>query len=473
VLGAASIAIVASLDALLCAKVIENVSGQRDNATRQLLCVGAANTVTPLLGGICGSISMSPTTASFRAGGRNSLALFVHATLFLVLVPIVAPLLAHLPQVVVGTLVAHAGVLLFDRWTLQLGRRVVTGRAVNWSSILIDLFVICLVTGVAIVGQVVLAVALGIAIAVVVFTLRMSRGVIRSMRYGSQIQSRRNRQAVDAELLGRNGRHILAIELEGPLFFASAELLHNCIDRAIAEGVRYVILDVTRMNELDSTGARILLQCCHRAQGAGVQLLMCGHEQRAETSSLLRDHSVPEAFTAGRLFPDLDRALESCENQLLRTLKTASATEEDRAFELLDLAHGLAPDERITLKEVLSRREYAAGATVFAQDDSGDALYIILRGSASVRLVDPRGRERRLVTFSAGTVFGEMALIDSQARSATVIADEPLTCYALERAAFERLSISHPRIGMTLLANLARELSLRIRRANLALAEQT
>jgi CRP-like cAMP-binding protein len=54
-----------------------------------------------------------------------------------------------------------------------------------------------------------------------------------------------------------------------------------------------------------------------------------------------------------------------------------------------------------------------------------------------------------------------------------VIADEPLTCYVLERAAFDRLSDAHPRIGMALLTNLARELSLRIRRANVALAEQT
>jgi anti-anti-sigma factor len=389
------------------------------------------------------------------------------------MVPLAAPLLAHLPQVVIGALIVQAGVQLFDRWTLHLGWRVLTGRAVNWGSILMDLFVIGLVTGVALAGQLVLAVFLGIAIAVIVFTLRMSRGVIRSMRYGDEIHSRRTREASDVELLASHGRRIVAIELEGPLFFASAELLHNSIDRVIAQEAHYVILDVARVNEIDSTAARIVLQCSQRMKSAGVHLLMCGHDQRAETSSLLRDHNVAQAITPERLFPDLDRALEWCENDLLQSVRSAAGSEEDRAFELFDLARGFTAADRATLRELLFRRQYAAGATVFAQNDAGDAIYLIVRGSASVRHVDRRGRERRLVTFSAGTVFGEMALIDRQPRSATVIADEPLTCYVLERAAFDRLSDAHPRIGMALLTNLARELSLRIRRANFALAEQT
>ena len=125
---------------------------------------------------------------------------------------------------------------------------------------------------------------------------------------------------------------------------------------------------------------------------------------------------------------------------------------------------------------------FQAGDTVFAEGDQGDALYIIVHGSASVRLMrqapaqskrppgqpgDSRdARDLRLVTFSAGTVFGEMALLDSQPRSATVSADETLVCHVLERRHFEAFAGAHPRAGMTLLSNLARALSLRIRQTN-------
>src|SRR5204863_1661977 len=73
ILGAATIAVVASLDVLMSAKVLENLSHQRGNSTRELLCIGTANSIAPLLGGLAGSISLAPSSASFRSGGRNSL----------------------------------------------------------------------------------------------------------------------------------------------------------------------------------------------------------------------------------------------------------------------------------------------------------------------------------------------------------------------------------------------------------------
>jgi CRP-like cAMP-binding protein len=75
------------------------------------------------------------------------------------------------------------------------------------------------------------------------------------------------------------------------------------------------------------------------------------------------------------------------------------------------------------------------------------------------------------VTFSAGTVFGEMALLDREPRSATVTADEALVCYMLDQHSFERLAAAHPSIGMALLANLGRALSLRLRETNRTLGQ--
>jgi CRP-like cAMP-binding protein len=198
---------------------------------------------------------------------------------------------------------------------------------------------------------------------------------------------------------------------------------------------------------------------------------MCGHDEHAQTASLLADHSVSQALTSERLFPDLGHALEWCENDLLARLKSGAAASGEHPFELLDLVRGLSQGEREALRAALFRREFPPGATVFAQGDPGDALYIIVRGSASVRLRRGDGRERRLVTFSAGTVFGEMALLDHEPRSATVLADEPLACYVLERRVFDELCVLRSRIGLTLLANLSRQLSLRMRRANRILVE--
>jgi SulP family sulfate permease len=466
VLGAASIALVASLDVLISAKIVENLSRRRGNGTQELMSIGGANLFSPLLGGIAGSISLASTTTAFKAGGRSSLALLTHSVLFLVLVPVLAGAIDYLPAAVIAALLLYAGMQLVDRWTLDLLRRVVRGKAVSWRSILVDLAVIGIVAGVAIAGEIVAAVLIGITVAVVVFTLRMSRGIIRRELHGDLIQSRRAREAGDAALLASQARTILALELEGPLFFASAEALHNRIDVAIAAGVRYIALDVARVTELDSTGARILLQGDERLRAAGARMALCGGESRPELAALLADHGVVESLTRERLFPDLDRALEWCENGILATQRSGAGIEFEQELARMDLARDVDTADLDALLATLSRREYPAGQAVFRRGDEGDALYVIASGSASAWVGDTR-----LMTFSRGTFFGEMALLDRERRSATIVADGPLVCHVLERSSFERLAASHPRAALAVLANLGRELSLRMRRTNRALLD--
>jgi anti-anti-sigma factor len=469
-LGAASIAVVSSLDVLISAKIVENLTRRRGNGTQELISMGCANIASPLLGGIAGSISLASTTTAVKGGATNSLALLLHALLFLFLVPLIAPLIGYIPRVVIGALLLYAGIQLVDKWTLALLKRVMARKGVQWRGIAVDLGVILVVASVALAGEIMAAVLLGVAIAIVVFMLRMSRSVIRRERYGDAVHSRRARDLADQQLLDNHGQSILAIELEGPLFFASAELLHNRMDDAFTEGVRYVILDLSRVTELDSTGARILVQADERLKAARCRMVICGAEARAELHALLIDHGVADAFTRERTFPDLDHALEWCENDLLATLRSAAAGE-DHPFDGLDLLRDVSAKDREALRAALVKREYAPGEVVFRQGDEGDALYVIARGSASVWLRDAASGQRRLMTFSQGTFFGEMALLDRERRSATVTADERVVCYVLDRAAFERLAEAHPRAGMALLANVGRELSLRMRGANRTLTE--
>lgn len=466
VLGAASIALVACLDVLMSAKVVENLSGRRGNGTQELVSIGAANLVTPLLGGVAGSISLASTTTGFKAGARNSLCLLVHALAFLALVPLLASLIGHVPRAVVGGLVFYAGIQLVDAWAVKLAGRVLARRGINRRGNAIDLAVVATVAGIALAGQIVGAVLFGVAVAVVVFTQRMSRKVIRREQYGDTLQSRRAREAGDAAILAAEGRSILAIELEGPLFFASAEALHNRLDAAVAEGVRHVVLDVARVTELDSTGARLLVQAEGRLRAAGCRLVLCGTAGNPEVAQLVADHGLAQALTGERIFPDMDRALERCEDELLAARRGAAEEPGEEPLERFELVRELPAEGLAALRAALVRREYHAGQAVVARGDPGDALYLIAAGTASAWLDGTR-----LMTFSRGTFFGEMALLDRERRSATITADGPITCHLLERARFEALCREHPEVGLALLASLGRELSRRMRRTHRTLLE--
>jgi CRP-like cAMP-binding protein len=81
------------------------------------------------------------------------------------------------------------------------------------------------------------------------------------------------------------------------------------------------------------------------------------------------------------------------------------------------------------------------------------------------------GRERRLMTFGPGGVFGEMGFLDLAPRSATVVADESLQCLVLDRHAFDEVAREHPTVAIKILAALGRELSARLRLVNRAIVQ--
>jgi len=469
-LFAFSFAVVASLDTLICSRIVEGMTGQRTAANRVLRLIGGANLVTPLLGGICGGVSVAASTASYKGGARTSLALLVHSAVIFAVVAVLAPLLAKLPLVVVGAVLVVTGVQLVDRWSLQLVRKVISRETVDWHSTALDLTVILAVAVTAIAGDIVIAVLIGVGVAVVLFVLRMSRSIVRREQYGDEVHSRRARAAAESALLDAHGRSIVLIELEGPVFFGSAESLAERVDAGVASGVRYVVLDFRRVNDLDSTGARILLQTHERLKAQGVHLLLASVDAAPHVEVVLRGMGVVAAV--GAVFADADHALEWAENHLVAALRPAEAADGEYPFEQLGLLARFTAEEREQFRALLKRREYAAGEILFREGAAQDELYIIVRGSASAKHTIAGGgqekgvREQRLVSFAAGTPFGEMALLDRGARSATVQADEGLVCYVLDRPAYERIERDMPEIAIKLLTNLGAELSARLRQSN-------
>src|SRR5438445_1300842 len=257
--GAASLAIIASLDGLLCARLVEADTGKRVHSNGELVRLGVGNMAAASFGGIAVGINLASSFANHRAGARTPLSLLVHAAAVALAVVALLPLIGHLPRVLIGAMLVAVAIQLFDRWTLQILRKLVTGDFPSARSML-DLSIILAVAVAAIEMNIVIAVAIGVAATVMLFLFRMSKSVIRREYRCDAVHSRKTREPKLMKILSDHGAAILVLELEGPLFFGTAENLALHLESVQRQNVSYVIMDLKRVTEIDSTGAKVLLQ---------------------------------------------------------------------------------------------------------------------------------------------------------------------------------------------------------------------
>jgi CRP/FNR family cyclic AMP-dependent transcriptional regulator len=103
-------------------------------------------------------------------------------------------------------------------------------------------------------------------------------------------------------------------------------------------------------------------------------------------------------------------------------------------------------------------KHYEREAVVVSEAEHGDALFVVAEGQTKAVLYGTSGREVILALFRQGDFFGEMALLDDQPRSATVIATTPSVLLMLERQAFARYLLQSPRSALRIMAELSRRL---------------
>ena len=466
-LAAATLAIIASLDALLCVKTVESVTGARIPGNRILSLLGIGNMVTGCFGGIAGGINLSSTFTNYRAGGKTRVSVAITVALLLMTVLFLGPVIGLVPRVVVAATLVVVSIQLLDRWSLQAIRRLLTRDLAYWKAGAPDLLVVGLVATVTIVYNLVAGVAVGMAVAVLFFLLRMSKSVIRRTYRGDVVRSRRTRDPRLMELLSGEGRKIVTFELEGPIFFGTAEYLAAQVETALQQETSYVVLDLKRVNELDSTGARVLQQLHGKLAREGKRLLVSHAQDNALLWSVMKDMGVAAALAREALFADTDAAVEWAEDQLIIASRSGAGLSEEVPLDRLTVLAGLTAAERELVGRTLERRVYQRGDIVIKEGETDRSLFMISKGTASVKVsLAGQARERRLASFSPGAVFGEVALLDEEPRSATVTADEELVCYVLDDARFRAITRAHPSIAIKLLTNLSRELSRRLRKAN-------
>ena len=127
----------------------------------------------------------------------------------------------------------------------------------------------------------------------------------------------------------------------------------------------------------------------------------------------------------------------------------------------------LDADAAEALQAASRTRRFRRGDIVFAEGESGDALYVVVEGKVKIFRTSPDGRENMLAVLGPGEMFGELSLFDPGPRTATVATITDCALASLAHEALRPWLAGRPELGVQLLQALAQ----RLRRTNEAMAD--
>ncbi|MGO8918963.1 MAG: SLC26A/SulP transporter family protein [Stellaceae bacterium] len=454
------LALVAALESLLAYRVAQNLSSVRTEAARDVFGQGVGNFVSALVGGVAAAASSAQATANYEAGGRSRLSVLTAAALLLLVQAVLSPVWDLIPAFAVWAVLLAIAVLLFDQWSLRLlrdlllspSRLIASG---SWR----PLAVTAVVTVITASGAVIGGVLVGIGLACLLFIADMSRSIERRRYRGDDVVSKRQRPAGDVVLLRQSGRRRAVLELQGVMFFANADELSREINDLFREA-DMLTLDMRAVTDIDVSAAAILQHEAARSRRSGKRLLFANLQPELVETLNSRENGVP--LPSESIFPDADTALEWMEEEALS--REVRASPESLPLERHDLMRGLTADELEIVAALLTPIGFPAGAVVCREGEEAHEMWILTRGSVSVRLLFAGAtRMKRVASLAVGTIVGDMAFIEGSTRSATIVADEDVECYVLDRDAYSVLLREHPEIGIKLLANMLGETMRRLR----------
>jgi SulP family sulfate permease len=463
-----ALAVIASIDSLMGAAALDTLTGTRHDSNRELVAQGLANVVSGVMGGLPVSGAVARSAASFHAGARTRLAGIVHALLVLATSVIAGPWVGTVPRVVLAGVLTVVAFGMIDTWSRELISRLKTAGGYR-REIAANLAVVLSVAAVTVLANLIVAVAVGLAIAMVLFVTQMSKPIVRRVTDARSRRSLKVRERTDAELIAAHGAEVAIIELDGPLFFGTADALLTEAEKHAASA-RMVILDFRRVSEMDATGVRLLAVMTRTLIARGVKLALAHVTPDNDFGRFIAAIGGRKVLEAALCFADTDAALEWAEDCLVATHASHCDIGRELALSELCLAKGLTAQDIDTIARYVNRRTFAAGEALFREGVEGDALYLLARGIVTISLAhaDPAAKGNgagaiRLASMIPGVMFGEMSLLEGQPRSADATATTDIVVYEMNKADFARVMSEHPALAARLSANMAREIAARLR----------
>jgi SulP family sulfate permease len=412
------------------------------DTNRELRDAGLVNLASGAIGGIPGYHALSLTALGEMMSADGRAAGLVAALVPLGTIVFGASVVGYVPRMIVGGVLVFVGLSFLVSWIVDVRRSLPLGEY------LIVLAIVITIAGRGLVPGLIV----GLLLAVVLFAIHYGRiELVREVPFGTTYRSNVDRPASERATLERLADTVQILRLDGFVFFGTASaILERIRKRAEVDPIRFVLMDLRRVSGVDASGVLALRKAAQLCAANDSELIFAGGSDRVRAQLRRSGLGAPEDGI--RFEPDLDHALERCEDGLLAAAPGPAEGSEADALAALE-PH---------IRALLERRTLDEGDVLIHRGDPPDDIFVLESGRLRVEVPGEDGPPMRVGTVRPGVMVGEVALYTRSTRTADVIADVPSVILRLSKASMDRLEAEEPETAAALHRWLATTLAARL-----------
>ncbi len=437
-----SLMLVSLLSLVLSNSGIELVAGRDISLNRELESIGLSNLASSLGSGMVGSQALPSTLLVDKIGANNRLSgIFSGIFCFFVLI-LGSSFISLFPKPILGGLILYLGLALLIEWVYK------AWFTLNFSDYLIVIVTLIVINAVGFLE----GIAVGFIMSVISFMFNYSQlNVVKNCSSIARTRSNIHRSEKERETLTKTGEKVYILELQGYVFFGTADYLLQQVRDRVEEieehPLDYILIDFREVEGLDASGVLTFIKLLKIARKEKLTLVYTNLLPKLE-AQLRQGGGIDEGEKLCCILPDLDRGLEWCESQLLKDACSEDSQKTSLKEQLVDLF--LTPQQAEEFVEYLIPQKVEATEVIFEAGATKQCLYFIESGQVSVLLDLPNGQTKRLQTHGKGAILGEMRFFGKPPLSSLVVADHPSQLYRLDRATYEGMKQAHPELAYAL-----------------------
>ena len=458
--GALTLAALLSIDTLKTSVVLDQKTRTLHEPNRELVAQGVGNIAASVLGGIPGAGTMGASMVNLSSGGTTRISSLIEGALTIIAAFLLGSFVAWIPVATLSGVLIVVGLRMIDTDPL---------RFLESRSTAVDFMVVLAVIGVALTIGLVAASVTGVGLSVILFLREEVGGkVVRRKSLVAQRSSTWIRPDKERKILEAVGDSALIFELQGSLFFGTAQQLYLAIAADLYR-VNYLIIDMQRVQSIDVTAAHSLNLIRSALTERNAWILLSNVPEKLANGRNLREFLELSGMTpeAENLFymNTLEEAIEWVEQHLLGREETRETSiTPPLNLEEISLFKNSNPETFTDLAASLEEKSYKNGDKIYSFGELDSNLYIVRKGE--IRTFNHIGRslnKKHAATFRRGDIFGTLAFLDGNPRNNDAIATRDTELFVLTRAKFDHLSVTHKRVAFLLADKLAQNLAIRLR----------